>query len=52
LRSCRTVRRAGDEGLKREYRPTWYTAGPTMHRAILTLLDGDRSGREKQQVNS
>jgi oxalate---CoA ligase len=23
-----------------EFKPTWYTAGPTLHRAILTLLDG------------
>ena len=25
-----------------EFRPTWYTASPTMHSAILTLLGGDR----------
>jgi oxalate---CoA ligase len=25
-----------------EFQPTWYTASPTMHRAILTLLDSER----------
>lgn len=37
-------------GWMEEYRPTWYTAGPTLHRAILPLIESQPRVLEKSPL--